>query len=201
MNRYLTIAFALILLSESLFAGKVTMYYLYDPISDRYTFTNQCNDFRSCRPLYSARGKVKHKKGYRLKPEKEKTFDEIVKKASQKHGVDFHLIKSVIKAESLYDPNAISTAGASGLMQLMPATAKQMGVKKIFDPEQNIMGGTKYLKWLLGKFKNSRKAVAAYNAGPAAVIYYNGTPPYKETTNYVQKVSDFYKNYTGKELW
>jgi soluble lytic murein transglycosylase-like protein len=63
------------------------------------------------------------------------------------------------------------------------------------------MGGTKYLKWLLKKFKNSRKAVAAYNAGPAAVVFYNGTPPYKETTKYVQKVSDFYKNYTGKELW
>lgn len=201
MNRYLTIAIVMLLLSQSLLAGKVRIYYFYEPISDRYTFTNQCNDFRSCRPLYRARGKVKHGKGYQLKPGKEKAYDEIVKKASQKHGVDFDLIKSVIKAESLYDPKAISTAGARGLMQLMPATAEQMGVKKIFDPEQNIMGGTKYLKWLLKKFKNSRKAVAAYNAGPAAVIYYNGTPPYKETTNYVQKVSDFYKNYTGKELW
>lgn len=201
MSRYLTIAVLLFLLSESLSAGKITMYYFYDPITDSYTFTNQCNDLRSCRPLYRARGKVKHKKGYRLKPGKEKAFDEIIKRASQKHGVDFDLIKSVIKAESLYDPKAVSTAGAKGLMQLMPATAEQMGVKKIFDPEQNIMGGTKYLKWLLKKFKNNRKAVAAYNAGPAAVIYYNGTPPYKETTNYVQKVSDFYKNYTGKELW
>lgn len=201
MSRYLTIAIFMILLSESLFAGKITMYYFYNPITDSYTFTNQCNDFRSCRPLYSTRGKVRHKKGYRLKPGKEKVYDELVKKAALKYGVDYNLIKSVIKAESLYDSNAVSTAGAKGLMQLMPATAEQMGVKKIFDPEQNIMGGTKYLKWLLNKFKDSRKAVAAYNAGPAAVIFYNGTPPYKETTNYVQKVSDFYKNYTGKELW
>jgi len=190
-----------LLLFQSLFAGAIKMYYFYDPITDRYTFTNQCNDYRSCKPLYKARGKVKHKKGYRLKPGKEKTYDAFIKKAALKHGVDFNLIKSVIKAESLYDPKAVSTAGAKGLMQLMPATAKQMGVKKIFDPQQNIMGGTKYLRWLLKKFKNNKKAVAAYNAGPAAVIYYNGTPPYKETMNYVEKVSMFYKKYTGKELW
>ncbi len=195
--------FYILLLSifQFIYAGNVKIYYFYDPISDRYTFTNQCNDFRSCRPLYRTRGEVKHKKGYKLKPGKEKAYDEIVKKAAKKYDVDFSLIKSVIKAESLYDPNAVSTAGAKGLMQLMPATAKQMGVKKIFDPQQNIMGGTKYLKKLLKKFKDSRKAVAAYNAGPAAVVYYDGIPPYKETTNYVKKVSDFYKTYTGKELW
>ena len=195
------IPFIIIFIFEFLTAGKIKIYYFYDPITDRYTFTNQCSDFRSCRPLYRARGKVKHKKGYRLQPGNEKKYDELVRKASEKHGVDFHLIKSVIKAESLYDVKAVSTAGAKGLMQLMPATARQMGVNDIFDPQQNIMGGTKYLKKLLKKFKNNRKAVAAYNAGPAAVVYYNGTPPYKETTNYVEKVSNFYKNYTGKELW
>ncbi len=201
MKKQLLLVIIVIFLFEFLSAGKIKMYYFYDPITDRYTFTNQCSDFRSCRPLYRARGKVRHKKGYRLRPGKEKAYDKIVKKASEIHNVDFHLIKSVIKAESLYDVKAVSTAGAKGLMQLMPATAEQMGVKNIFDPEQNIMGGTKYLKKLLKKFKTSRKAVAAYNAGPAAVVYYNGTPPYKETVNYVQKVSDFYKNYTGKELW
>lgn len=200
MKKNLLIIFLLVVIELSA-AGKVKIYYSYDPITDTHTFTNQCNDYRSCRPLYRSRGKVKHKKGYIFKPGNEKAYDEIIKKAAKKHGVDFHLIKSVIRAESLYDAKAVSTAGAKGLMQLMPATAQQMGVKKIFDPEENIMGGTKYLKRLINKFKNLQRAVAAYNAGPAAVVYYNGTPPYKETMNYVQKVSDFYKNYTGKELW
>lgn len=125
----------------------------------------------------------------------------MIAKASQKHGVDFHLIKSVIKAESLFDIKAVSTAGAKGLMQLMPGTALEVGVKDVFDPEQNIMGGTKYLKKMLRKFKNTKNALAGYNAGPAAVVYYEGVPPFNETINYVEKVSTFYKNYTGKELW
>lgn len=201
MIKTLTIFIAAILISGSLAGDSVRIYYLYDPISDRYTFTNQCNDYRSCKPLYVARGEVKHKKGFKLKPEKENGFDEIIQKASIKHGVDFHLIKSVIMAESLFDIKAVSSAGARGLMQLMPDTAKELGVADSFDPEQNIMGGTKYLGKLLKKFKSTKNALAGYNAGPAAVVYYNGVPPFNETTNYVEKVSTFYKNYTGKELW
>lgn len=191
----------LIFFSSSLFADSVSIYYMYDPISDRYTFTNQCSDYRSCKPLYVSRGEVKHNKGFKLKPGKENGFDAIIEKASVKHGVDFHLIKSVIMAESYFDVKAVSSAGARGLMQLMPDTAKELGVSNSFDPEQNIMGGTKYLGKLLKKFKSTRNALAGYNAGPAAVVYYNGIPPFDETTHYVEKVSNFYKNYTGKELW
>ena len=185
-----------------IFADKVRIYYLYEPLSDRYTFTNQCADLRSCKPLYVTKGEVKHKAGYKINPGKENQYDEIIRRASQKHGVDFFLIKIVIKAESLFDPKAVSSAGAKGLMQLMPDTALEVGVKNVFDAEQNIMGGTKYLKKMLKKFKNNAKsAVAGYNAGPAAVVYYDGVPPFDETMNYVDKIHGFYKIYTGKEPW
>lgn len=196
------ILLAFIFLScATLLADSVTIYYLYDPISDRYTFTNQCSDYRACKPLYRSKGEVRHQKTFKLKPGKENGFDEIIQRASVKHGVDFHLIKSVILAESMFDTKAVSSAGARGLMQLMPDTAKELGVSDSFDPEQNIMGGAKYLKFLLKKFKSTKNALAGYNAGPAAVVYYNGIPPFDETTAYVEKVSNFYKTYTGKELW
>ena len=183
-------------------ADVVRIYFLYDPLSDRYTFTNQCQDLRSCKPLYVTKGEVKHKAGYKINPGRENHYDTIIKRASEKHGVDFFLIKSVIKAESLFDPKAVSSAGAKGLMQLMPDTAAEVGVKNVFDAEQNIMGGTKYLKKLLKRFKNNTKnAVAGYNAGPAAVVYYDGVPPFDETMNYVEKIHSFYKIYTGKEPW
>lgn len=191
----------LLLFPGIVLGNNVKIYYIYDPLKDRYTFTNQCLDYRSCKPLYVSKGEIKHKKGFRLKPGKENGFDEIIKRAAEIHKVDFHLIKSVIMAESLFDVRAVSSVGARGLMQLMPETAKELGVKNSFDPEQNIMGGAKYLKYLLKKFKSTKHALAGYNAGPAAVIYYNGVPPFDETTNYVQKVELFYKNYTGKNLW
>ena len=186
----------------TLFADIVKIYFLYDPLSDRYTFTNQCSDLRSCKPLYVTKGEVKHKAGYKINPGRENRYDEIIRRASEKHGVDFFLIKSVIKAESLFDPKAVSSAGAKGLMQLMPDTATEVGVNNVFDAEQNIMGGTKYLKKLMKRFKNNAKsAVAGYNAGPAAVVYYDGVPPFDETMNYVDKIHGFYKIYTGKEPW
>lgn len=191
----------LLLITTSLLYSSIKIYYFYDPIKDRYTFTNQCVDLRSCKPLYQSKGEVKHKKGYALKPGSESKFDDIIQKASIKHGVDFHLIKSVIKAESLFDIKAVSSAGAKGLMQLMPGTAVEVGVKDVFDPEQNIMGGTLYLKKMINRFKTTKNALAGYNAGPAAVTYYNGIPPFTETVTYVEKVSGFYKNYTGRELW
>ena len=112
-------------------ADIVKVYFLYDPITDRYTFTNQCSDLRSCKPLYVTKGEVKHKAGYKINPGKENQYDAIIRRASEKHGVDFFLIKSVIKAESLFDTKAVSSAGAKGLMQLMPDTAAEVGVKVV----------------------------------------------------------------------
>ena len=99
------------------------------------------------------------------------------------------LVHSVIQVESNYDPNAVSPKGALGLMQLIPATARRFGVSDVFDPEDNIEGGTRYLKYLLGLYKGDESlALAAYNAGEGAVSRYGGIPPYPETLGYVAKV-------------
>lgn len=124
-------------------------------------------------------------------------FDQIIREVANKYGVDFALVKSVIKAESGGNPLARSKAGALGLMQLMPSTARSLGVKNPLDPVQNIEGGTKYLKKMINEFKDIKLALAAYNAGPGAVRRYGGIPPYKETQRYVVKVLDYYENYAN----
>lgn len=121
-------------------------------------------------------------------------FNDIIKRAAETHNVPEKLISSVIKQESNFNPSARSSAGASGLMQLMPGTAKYLGVVNIFDPEQNVMGGAKYLRQMLDQFNDDTEiALAAYNAGPGAVKKHGGIPPYKETQNYVQKVLNYYQ--------
>lgn len=119
-------------------------------------------------------------------------FEDTIQEASSKWGVDPALIKAVIQAESGFNPKAVSYAGAQGLMQLMPSTAKSVGISNPFDPTQNIMGGTRYLKGQLERFNNNVElALAAYNAGPGAVRKYGGVPPYTQTQNYVKKVLDY----------
>lgn len=117
-------------------------------------------------------------------------YADLIAKAADRHQVDANLLHAVIRAESAYDANAISPAGAMGLMQLMPGTAKRYGVTDRGDPDQNIDGGTRYLKHLLQLFdSNLDLAVAAYNAGENAVIRHNNTiPPYPETRHYVKEV-------------
>ncbi len=119
-------------------------------------------------------------------------IEKSVQKAAVKYDLPPVLIKAVMRAESNFEVGAVSRAGAKGLMQLMPATARELGVTDIFDIEQNIDGGAKYLRWMLDRFDgNVRKALAAYNAGPGTVIKYNGRVPYPETRQYVKRVLRF----------
>lgn len=119
-------------------------------------------------------------------------IDDVIHQTALKHNVPEKLIQAVVQTESAYQYKAISSAGAVGLMQLMPAAASRFGVHDRTDVKQNIEGGTKYLKWLLSKFKDTRLAVAGYNAGEGAVLKYSTIPPYPETQDYVKKVIGHY---------
>ena len=120
-------------------------------------------------------------------------YNLIIEKVAQKYDLPAKLIHSIIKAESNYNPYAVSSKGAAGLMQLMPATAEQYGVKDRFDPIENIEGGTKYLKDLIKIYdQNLELILAAYNAGQEAIKKYKGIPPYPETINYIEKVKSSY---------
>lgn len=126
----------------------------------------------------------------------ERRFSPIIFQAASRHQVDSSLIKAVIMAESRYNPLAISKMGAKGLMQLMPGTAKALGVEDAFDPEHNVNGGTKYLRQLLDQFEGDVKlALAAYNAGSKNVKNYKGIPPFKATRYFIKKVIGYYEYY------
>jgi len=123
-------------------------------------------------------------------------YDSLIGRLSKEYDVDFHLIKAMIRAESGFNPYAISRKGARGLMQLMPETAQRMNVSNIFDPRDNIEGGIRYLKYLLSLFNNDWKlSLAAYNAGENVVSQLGSIPPYRETIDYVKKVLAFYQSY------
>lgn len=122
-------------------------------------------------------------------------FDQLIRQAAQQHGVSEGLIKAVMHTESGFNIKARSPVGAQGLMQLMPATARRFNVSNAYDPQQNIFAGAKYLSWLLKRFNgDTRLAIAAYNAGEGNVDKYGGIPPFRETQDYVRRVTSRYQN-------
>jgi soluble lytic murein transglycosylase-like protein len=144
-----------------------------DPDARTYA-VRQSQTFRTTRPLVSRRAVA---------------YESLIEQHANAQGVDANLVRAVIQAESAYNPRAVSSKGAMGLMQLMPATARQYDVLDAFDPAENIRAGVAYLKSLLMKYKeNLELALAAYNAGPGAVAKYGKVPPYRETRQYVQKI-------------
>ena len=124
-------------------------------------------------------------------------YDELISVASKQYGVDSRLVKAIIKAESDFNPTAVSKKGAMGLMQIMPQNFQRLDIEDPFDPRENIMGGTRYFRYLYDRFDGKLAlSLAAYNAGPTAVDNYNKTiPPYRETEQYVQRVLTYYRNY------
>jgi len=131
---------------------------------------------------------------HRLKP-----FEAFIEKAARIHKLNANLIRSVILAESSGDPKAVSPKGAKGLMQLMDGTAKALGVRDVFNPEENVLAGSAYLAQLLARFGGELSlALAAYNAGPSAVEKYGGIPPFSETRLYVRKIFNYLKYLEGR---
>ncbi len=124
-------------------------------------------------------------------------YDGLIDQTARAHRVPAALVKAVIAAESLFDPSAVSHKGAQGLMQLMPATASELGVADPLEPTQNVQGGVSYLRAMIDRYGDLTRAVAAYNAGPTAVDRYGGVPPYRETRDYVARVLTYYRQYHG----
>jgi soluble lytic murein transglycosylase-like protein len=124
-----------------------------------------------------------------------RAYDPLVERVGRESGVPPALVKAVIHAESAFNPRAVSHKGAMGLMQLMPATARNLGVFEPFAAEQNVAGGARYLRSLRERFGNWTMALAAYNAGPDAVTKFGGIPPYRETQTYVRRVLTYYRHY------
>ncbi|UNT65744.1 lytic transglycosylase domain-containing protein [Acinetobacter towneri] len=161
---------------RSLTKVKVTYY----PDSNIHSYRNWGNSEASVLPSYSRN---------------KNAFDHIIQQAAQQHGVSEGLIKAVMHTESGFNVNARSPVGAQGLMQLMPATARRFNVSNAYDPHENIMAGAKYLAWLLKRFNgNTTLALAGYNAGEGNVAKYGGVPPFRETQDYVRRVTSRYNN-------
>lgn len=187
--------FSLFLLADSSSAG----IYRYEDENGVIHFSNCPRDPKFKLYIRESKDDVGEEPGERapsLAVIDSKNFDYLITELAKKHGVDFALIKAMIRAESGFNPNAISKKGAKGLMQLMPQTAVRMNVSNVFNPKENIEGGVRYFKYLLSLFNNDlRLSLAAYNAGENIVSQLGTIPPYRETVDYVRKVLSFYQTY------
>jgi soluble lytic murein transglycosylase-like protein len=145
------------------------------------------------RPLYQEGLAITPRRTVRVP--RERYYDRLIAQLASRHGVQPALVKAVIAAESNFQPDAISRVGAQGLMQLMPATAEELGVERPFGVIDNMDGGVRYLRAMLDRYGDVTRSLAAYNAGPTAVDRYRGVPPYPETQAYVERVLEYYRGY------
>jgi len=171
--------------------------YRYEDASGVIHFTNCPRDSKF--KLYIKEGKEDAEGGKALPggyTGDSNRFDHLISEFSGRYNVDFALIKAIIRAESGFNPYAVSRKGAKGLMQLMPATALRMNVVDVYNPKENIDGGVRYMKYLLSLFNNDlRLSLAAYNAGENLVSELRTIPPYRETVDYIRKVQNYYQSY------
>src|SRR5438093_13096126 len=155
-------------------------------------------DAADFRLTYIGKGTLIHSAAFRLRPNYNGEFNQHIEAAAALHGVSTELVRAVIQVESEFDPLARSSKGAQGLMQLMPDTARRLGVANALDPRQNIFGGVRYLRQLLDMFQGDvALTAAAYNAGENAVVRFKGVPPYRETRGYVEKVQALLSGFTS----
>jgi len=171
--------------------------YRYEDAQGKLHFTNVPADARYERVYWTRVGLVREPVQPAAKPRlpRHAGYDALIRRAASAQELDPALVKAVIAAESNFDPGATSTAGAQGLMQLMPKTAGALGVRDPYSPQQNVAGGARYLRQMLDRYGDATRALAAYNAGPEAVDRYRGVPPYGETRRYVARVLHYYRGY------
>ncbi len=188
MARSLLQACAAALLGLGLLAGGASAGGIYHFVDDQGNphFSNVPNDRRYV-PILEKRRSAPSVKSYDL----------MIVEAADQHGVPPALVKAVVATESSFNPKAVSAKGAQGLMQLMPTTARSLGVEEPLRVEQNLDGGVRYLRSLIDRYGDWSRALAAYNAGPRAVDRYGGIPPYQETRQYVDRVLTYYRRYHG----
>ena len=168
-------------------------------------YTNVPTDKRFYRVVIREMPSISAVPGYRVEPSRSRVesrvFDPIIANVSRRYNVEQALVKAMIKAESGFQPNAVSPKGARGLMQLMPGTAQMHGVRNIHEPRDNIDGGVQHLRMLLDHYRNNVVlGLAAYNAGEGWVDQYGGIPPFEETRNYVQRVLRFRQDYLQQTI-
>lgn len=165
--------------------AKGTVHFTNTPTGSQYSFYRKENGTRTGSTLVA------------IGP---KAYGDLIRRYSGQFNLEEALVSAVIKAESNFNPRALSSKGAMGIMQLIPETARLLAVRDPYDPEDNIRGGSRYLRMMLDEFSgNVDFALAAYNAGPGAVRRHGGIPPYQETRTYVQKVKEYLQQYRGQD--
>jgi soluble lytic murein transglycosylase-like protein len=187
----LLILFCLFFLTQTSSAG----IYRYEDANGVIHFTNCPRDPKFKLYIRESKEDVENESRF-FSARDSNEYDLLISEFSKKYQVDFALIKAIIRAESGFNPRAVSRKGAKGLMQLMPETASRVNVSNIFSPRENIEGGVRYFKYLLSLFNNDlRLSLAAYNAGENIVAQIRSIPPYRETVDYVRKVLSYYQSY------